>query len=74
MENDKAKLDEGFFAGDESKARTRNGLFAGRNMQYGFQRSLSGDGRMLSQKERNTREETSGAALGKKHFKGRDKK
>ena len=74
MENDKAQLDEGFFAGDESRARTRNGLFAGRNMQYGFQRSVSGDGRKLSRKERKMKEEASGAALGKKHFKGRGKK
>jgi hypothetical protein len=61
-------------AGDEPKAMTRNGLFAGRNMQYGFQRSVAGDGRMLSRKERKMREEAGGAALGKKYFKGRGKK
>jgi hypothetical protein len=44
-------------------------------MQYGFQRSVSGDGRiLLNGKERNMTEEASGAALDKKHFKGRGKK
>ena len=74
MENDNALVDEGFFNGEESRARTRDGVFSGRNMQYGFQRSVGDDGRMLSRKERKLREQADGAAIGKKHFKGRGKK
>jgi large subunit GTPase 1 len=74
MEDERAQVDEGFFAGEESRAKTRNGVFAGRNMQYGFQRSVSDEGRMLTRKERKLKDEMGGAAIGKKHFKGRGQK
>lgn len=73
MDDDKAQVDEGFFAGEEPRARTRNGVFAGRNMQYGFQKSVADDGRMLTRKERKLKDEM-GDAPSKKHFKGRGKK
>jgi large subunit GTPase 1 len=72
MEDDKAQLDDGFFAGQEARAMTKNGLFGGRNMQYGFQRSVGDDGKVLSRKERKLQGGEEG--IGKKHFKGRGKK
>jgi large subunit GTPase 1 len=69
----KEQIDEGFFADDTPRAMTRNGVFAGRNLQYGFQKSVGDDGRILSRKEPKLRE-MSGEGSGKKHFKGRGKK
>lgn len=74
MEDERDQVDEGFFAGEDPRAMTKNGVFAGRNVQYGHQRSVGDDGRLLSRKERKVREESVGDRRGKKHFKGRGKK
>jgi large subunit GTPase 1 len=76
MVDDRAEMDERFFREDGPKAMTRNGVFGGRNLQYGFQKSVSDDGRVLTRKERKLREEMGVGpdARGKKHFKGRGKK
>lgn len=71
LEDDRDQVDEGFFAGEGPRAMTKNGVFGGRNVQYGFQRSVGDDGRVLSRKERKLNEDERG---GKKHFKGRGKK
>jgi len=72
--DERAEVDEGFFGGQGPRARTREGVFGGRNMQYGFQRSVGDDGRVLSRRERRLREESGVLGQGKKHFKGRGKK
>jgi large subunit GTPase 1 len=74
LENEMKQVDERFFGGEGPRAMTRNGVFGGRNMQYGFQRSVADDGRVLSRKERKLKEEMNGDGRGKKHFKGRGKK
>lgn len=71
--NEQDEIDDGFFAREGPKAMTKSGVFAGRNMQYGFQRRVANDGRVLSRRER--KEVESGIEeRGKKHFKGRGKK
>lgn len=69
MEDEKEAVDEGFFREEVPRARTRNGVFQGRNTQYGFQRSVGDDGRALSR-----RDDSGESKPGKKHFKGRGKK
>ena len=56
LEDDRDQVDEGFFAGEGPRAMTKNGVFGGRNVQYGFQRSVGDDGRVLSRKERKLNE------------------
>lgn len=73
LDDDRETVDEGFFHDDVPRAMTRNGVFQGRNTQYGFQRSVADDGRVLTRKERKAGE-TGGGQSGKKHFKGRGKK
>jgi large subunit GTPase 1 len=68
LEDDRDQVDEGFFGGEGPRAMTKSGVFGGRNVQYGFQRSVGDDGRILSRKERKLNE---GETRGKKHFKGR---
>lgn len=70
----RAEVDDGFFKEGGVKARTKGGVYPGRNMQYGHQKAVGEDGKMLSRKERKLREEASGETRGKKHFKGRGKK
>lgn len=72
MSNEQAEIDQGFFKDEDPRARTRNGVFGGRNMQYDFQKRVGDDGRILSGQERQMRQEMSGK-VGKKHFKGRGK-
>ena len=71
VKDDREEVDEGFFGGDGPRVMTKNGVFAGRNMQYGFQKSVGDNGRVLNARERRSREEVGGR---KKHFKGRGKK
>ena len=71
LEDDREQVDEGFFAEEGPRAMTKNGVFGGRNMQYGFQRSVGNDGRVLSRNDRTLNE---GEGRGKKHFKGRGEK
>jgi large subunit GTPase 1 len=72
--DERRKLDDGFFGGDGPRAMTKGGEFGGRNMQYGFQKSVADDGHVLTRKERKLREEMGMEPRGKKHFKGRGKK
>lgn len=74
IEDDREQVDKGFFGGEELRAMTRDGVFSGRNTQYGFQRSVGDDGRLLSRKEQRLSHGTTSEAHGKKHFKGRGKK
>ena len=74
IKDEREAVDERFFHEEVPRAMTRHGAFAGRNMQYGFQRSVRDDGQVLSRKERSLNEEGVGTNSGKKHFKGRGKK
>lgn len=74
LKDEKTQLDDGFFGGDGPRAMTRDGVFGGRNVQYGFQKSVSDDGRVLSRKERKVRDDMGVEGRGKKHFKGRGQK
>ena len=74
MENESQAVDEGFFREEAPRGMTRDGVFGGRNIQYGFQRMVGDDGHVLSRKERKANEEGVGAKSEKKHFKGRGKK
>jgi large subunit GTPase 1 len=74
IEDEREQIDKGFFEEEAPRAMTRNGVFGGRSLQYGFQRSISDDGRVLSPRERMLREEMDSEGQGKKHFKGRGKK
>jgi large subunit GTPase 1 len=69
----RAEVDDGFFKEGGVRARTKEGVFPGRNMQYGHQKAVGDNGAMLSRKERKLREEMA-QGRGKKHFKGRGKK
>src|SRR5579859_2990510 len=70
VQDDRAEVDEGFFRGDGPRAMTKGGVYGGRNMQYGFQKSVGDDGHVLSRKERRQREDLGMEGRGKKHFKG----
>lgn len=72
--DDRAEMDHRFFRDDVPRAMTRDGVFGGRNLQYGFQKSVGDDGRVLTRKERKVREDMGLETRGKKHFKGRGKK
>jgi large subunit GTPase 1 len=75
LEDEREVIDENFFHEEEPRAMTKNGVFQGRSTQYGFQRSVGDDGRMLTRKERTLNEDVAGNMKpGKKHFKGRGKK
>jgi large subunit GTPase 1 len=69
VEEEHASIDDGFFRDEMPRAMTKGGVFQGRNMQYGFQRSVGDDGRVL----RGYGGAGEGAP-GKKHFKGRGRK
>jgi hypothetical protein len=74
MPNEQSEIDQGFFKDDDPRARTKNGVFAGRNMQYDFQKRVGDDGRILNSQEKKSRQDSvSGQKAGKKHFKGRGK-
>jgi len=74
IEDEKQEIDDNFFSGDGPRAMTRDGVFGGRNLQYGFQRAVGDDGRVLSGQEQGLRDEANGAVRSKKHFKGRGRK
>jgi hypothetical protein len=73
MPNEQTEIDQGFFKDDDPRARTKKGVFGGRNMQYDFQKRVGDDGRVLNSQERQMRQEFGGQNVGKKHFKGRGK-
>ena len=74
MEDERDQVDEHFFTYEGPRAMTKHGVFAGRNMQYGYQRTVGDDGQLLSRKEKKLRELEGGEGCGKKHFKGKGKK
>jgi large subunit GTPase 1 len=74
MEDGRDDVDDGFFRESAPRAMTREGVFIGRNTQYGFQKSVGNDGRVLSRKERKVKGDSLEEGHGKKHFKGRGKK
>ena len=39
MPNEQLEIDQGFFKDDDPRARTKNGVFAGRNMLYDIEQS-----------------------------------
>jgi hypothetical protein len=69
VEDEHAGIDDGFFRDEMPRAMTKGGVFQGRDMRYGFQRSVGDDGRVLRGDGG-----AEGGAPAKKHFKGRGKK
>jgi hypothetical protein len=65
VEDEYAGVDEGFFRDEMPRAMTKGGGFEGRDVRYGFQRSVGDDGRVLRGDGGLSEEK-----LAKKHFKG----